>query len=794
MRQLKKTLRALVLPLLFFFSITIFIQSLVHAAAQGDGLGYQKSAELTNSSSESRINETLAGLSDERVRQMLIEELKKDALETEAASSKQGIGPGAILGSLLRSLSNKADDSEDQLKRFWAGIPNVFPDMYKVFINLCPYGTSQGAIINILWVFFFISIGFIVEFILKKYFISKYFAISTESSLPQMNAVDKAVACFAGVLPDLLGLFFFFAAAYLSFFYFIRTDSSFVQLFFLAFLIVISIIRTVSIISHIIFSPSIESFRIIPVKSRTANLMHKVMVWATGYIVAVLMFAIVTYKLGAEQTTVLLLQLFFATLILLITAGAIIFYKKSIQSYIIADASLSWSRKTFASIWHILAIVYLFVLWLLLVNDMADPVLRNKGAFILSLFIVPIWMVADRVIQWVIRYAMSTLKIHQISYEDTGEISEEELERREKGRNLFIKVKGLARIGVILALLVWVAGLWNIRIPFFSNFAAVLLDTMIIMTIALTFWKFINSWVERKIQDSLPEDDIEGDDEWGGAASRGRSYTLLPMVRKFIGTILIVMVTMTVLSSMGVNIGPLLAGAGVIGLAIGFGAQKLVSDMFSGFFYLIDDAFRVGEYLTAGAVSGTVESITLRNVILRHHRGMLQVVPYSDLGAITNYMRGGIVVKFNMDFPYDAPIDKIRKIFKKVGKQMLESEEYGKDFIKPLKSQGVRGISNSVMTIRAKFTAQPGTHFVIRREAYRLITEALSAQGIHYAHRKVIVGISENSEEDGTEGETGQSDKHRKRLTQAAGAAAMRAIEEEEAAQHPRKKTDDAMG
>jgi len=784
----------MVLSLFFLFSIIIFIQSPVHAAAQGDGSGYRESGELTGSSSESRINETLAGLSDERVRQMLIEELKKDALETEAASSEQGMGPGAIFGNLLRYLSNQADDSEGQLKRLWAGIPNVFSDLYKVFINLCPYGTSLGAIINILWVFFFISIGFIVEFIFKRYFISKYFTINTESSLPQMNAVDKTVACFAGVLPDLLGLFFFFGAAYLSFFYFIWTDSPFVRAFFLAFLIVISIIRTISIISHIIFSPSIESFRVIPLKSHTANLMHKIMVWTTGYIVTVLMFAIVTHKLGAEQITVLLLQLFFATLILIFAAGAIIFYKKPIQNHIIADLStenqsLSWSRKTFASIWHILALVYLFVLWLLLVNDMADPVSRSKGAFILSFFIVPIWMIADRVVKWVVRYAMSTLKIHQISYEDTGEIPEEELERREKGRNLFIKVKGLARIGVILALLVWVAGLWNIRIPFFSNFAAVLLDTMIIMTIALTFWKFMNSWIERKLQDSLPEDEIEdADDEYGGAASRGRSYTLLPMVRKFIGTILFVMVIMTVLSSMGVDIGPLLAGAGVIGLAIGFGAQKLVSDMFSGFFYLMDDAFRVGEYISAGNVSGSIESITLRNVMLRHHRGMLQIIPHSDLGAITNFMRGGIVVKFNMDFPYDAPIDKIRKIFKKVGKQMLENEEYGKDFIKPLKSQGVREIKNSVMTIRAKFTAQPGTHFVIRREAYRLITEALNAQDIHYAHRKVIVSIPENSEEDGTGGETSKSDKNRKKLTQAAGAAAMRTIEAEEAAQHPQKK------
>ena len=176
--------------------------------------------------------------------------------------------------------------------------------------------------------------------------------------------------------------------------------------------------------------------------------------------------------------------------------------------------------------------------------------------------------------------------------------------------------------------------------------------------------------------------------------------------------------------------------------------------------------------------------------MLRHHRGMLQIIPHSELGAITNFMRGGIVVKFNLDFPYDAPIDKIRKIIKKVGIKMLENEEYGKDFIRPVKSQGVREISNSVMTIRVKFTAQPGTHFVIRREAYRLITEALNAQGIHYAHRKVIVDVADFGESD-------EAHKDPEQVKQLAGAAAMRTIEEEEqaaSAAGQSESKDDPMG
>ena len=265
-------------------------------------------------------------------------------------------------------------------------------------------------------------------------------------------------------------------------------------------------------------------------------------------------------------------------------------------------------------------------------------------------------------------------------------------------------------------------------------------------------------------------------------ATLDRSYTLLPILRKFIGIVLVVMVTLIVLSSMGVNIGPLMAGAGVAGLAIGFGAQKLVADVLSGIFYLVDDAFRMGEYIEAGGVSGIVEGITLRNVMLRHHRGMLQIIPFSDLGSITNFMRGGIIVKFNLQFPYDTDIDKVRKTIKKVGQKMLADPEMGSDFIQPVKSGGVREMGDSVMTIRVKFTAKPGAHFVIRREAFKQITKALEAQGIQYAHRKVIVEVAQTnaSTTDGPsqqpESRTG-SDRAERSMDQALKAGAAAAVE-----------------
>ena len=585
-----------------------------------------------------------------------------------------------------------------------------------------------------------------------------------------MNGMDKFTANLVNVLPKILGLGVFSATAFAIFSIFIPAELAFLRLFFMAVLMTVTMVRLVFLASDVIFSPAIAQFRIVPLHCGTAITLHKLLGWTATYLICAIMFAVVTYKLGGQLITMQLLLLTAASLLVFATAGAIIVYRGKVKNQILmsADGEPSWGRQTFAELWHIFALAYLLMIWLMIIYIDGSQEDVSNAAFLISFFIVPIWLVMNGLVQWIIEVLIKTLQIY--NPDPSPDLTDEELEENEKGRPFYRKCKTLGSFILFIVLALWLASLWGLSVPFISRLTEVFFDMAIIVTLALLFWQFISSWIERKILESLPEEeeDENQDDEWGAGAARGRSYTLLPMIRKFIGTILVVMVTLTVLSSMGVNIGPLLAGAGVVGLAVGFGAQKLVADMFSGFFYLLDDAFRVGEYLEAGAVSGAVESITLRNVMLRHHRGMLQIVPHSELGPITNFMRGGIVVKFNLDFPYDADIDKIRKVIKKVGQAMLNDEEFGKDFIKPVKSQGVREITNSVMTIRVKFTAQPGTHFVIRREAFKRITEALNNQGIFYAHKKVIVDLPPATTESMTPAQV-----------KAAGAAAMRAIDED---------------
>ena len=592
-----------------------------------------------------------------------------------------------------------------------------------------------------------------IEFIFGRFIVNQSVSFHTGKNFIKIDTTEenlstssKLLAVSIKELPNLLGLVIFFCAAYFSYFRFIDSNTHFVQLLFLAVLLSISIVRSISIISRIVLSPPQSKLRILPISSGAAKFCYRLVLAASIYITSTMMFSVLVYRFGGLASTVHLLQIFFITLLLIAISATVLYFKNNVKEYILSTTKehkqkLSWDRNRLAAIWHIPVLLYIFMLWWLLINDVATVEQKRNGAFLFSFLAVPLWAIADAFVRWIVQYTMETLHLHQLTYENVTDVTPEELERRNKGQALYNKVLTVVRIVLAAGFLIWIASLWSIHVSYLSNLIGILQDIFIIMTLALLFWQLVSSWIEKKIQESLPEEEEDEDDEWGAASARGRSYTLLPMVRKFIATVLIVMVTMMILSSMGVDIGPLLAGAGVLGIAIGFGAQKLVSDIFSGFFYLLDDAFRVGEYVKAGDISGSVENITLRNVMLRHHRGMLQIVPYSDLGAITNYMRGGIVVKFNLDFPYDADIDKIRKIIKKVGIAMLQDEEFGKDFIQPVKSQGVREITNSVMTIRVKFTAEPGTHFVIRREAYKRITEALNNKGIFYAHKKVIVDI-----------------------------------------------------
>ena len=154
------------------------------------------------------------------------------------------------------------------------------------------------------------------------------------------------------------------------------------------------------------------------------------------------------------------------------------------------------------------------------------------------------------------------------------------------------------------------------------------------------------------------------------------------------------MATLIVLSSIGVNIGPLIAGAGVIGLAIGFGAQTLVKDIIAGVFFLMDDAFRVGDYIETAGTKGTVDHISLRSLRLRHHRGALNTIPFGEIKQLTNFSRDWVMMKLPIRLTYDTDIEKVRKLVKKLGQELLDDPDIGGMFLQPLTPWDFKGCRN----------------------------------------------------------------------------------------------------
>jgi small-conductance mechanosensitive channel len=197
--------------------------------------------------------------------------------------------------------------------------------------------------------------------------------------------------------------------------------------------------------------------------------------------------------------------------------------------------------------------------------------------------------------------------------------------------------------------------------------------------------------------------------------------------------VVIVMAGLMALSAMGIEIGPLIAGAGVIGVAIGFGAQTLVKDVISGMFYLLDDAFRIGEYIQSGTYKGTVESFSLRSVKLRHHRGPLYTVPFGSLGAVQNMSRDWVIDKLTISVTYDTDLAAVKKIIKRIGAELAADPEFAPHIIETLKMQGVEQFGDFAIQIRMKMMTKPGEQFTIRRRAYALIKSAFENSGIQFA-------------------------------------------------------------
>ncbi len=291
-----------------------------------------------------------------------------------------------------------------------------------------------------------------------------------------------------------------------------------------------------------------------------------------------------------------------------------------------------------------------------------------------------------------------------------------------------------ARAIVIAAAVAWMAYLWRSGASALSGsvigdrIIGGVLNAIIIGLVADLLWQLSKSLINHRL---TSETQTAGDSEKIARAARLR--TLLPIFRNTLAVFIVVVSVLTILSGLGVQIGPLIAGAGIFGVAIGFGSQTLVKDVLSGVFYMLDDAFRVGEYIQSGSYKGTVESFSLRSVRLRHHRGPIYTVPFGQLGAIENMSRDWVIDKMTVRVTYDSDVELARKLIRKIGQDLASDPEFAADTLEPLKMQGIDNFGDFAIELRMKLMTKPNTQFKMKRQALMMIKKAFAENGIKIA-------------------------------------------------------------
>lgn len=294
-----------------------------------------------------------------------------------------------------------------------------------------------------------------------------------------------------------------------------------------------------------------------------------------------------------------------------------------------------------------------------------------------------------------------------------------------------VALRQTLRFAVLVVMLTMLGAVW--ASPLASGFginlqsiASEAFQIALIATGAAFLWNMLGTALARVAQNRVPGDHGAATT----AAPTSRLGTLVPLISKVGKSSILALALLTVLVSVGVNVWPLITGLSVFGLAIGFGSQTLVKDIVSGLFFLVDDAFRIGEYIETSGAKGTVEKISVRSVTLRNSRGPVATVPYGQISKVVNFSRDWAIEKIQFRLAFDTDVEVVRKLFKKIGQDVMADPELAPGIIEPFKSQGIANVEDGTLVVRGKFVARPGDVSAIRRAVLKAVHQGFRENGI----------------------------------------------------------------
>ncbi|MDE2139646.1 MAG: mechanosensitive ion channel family protein [Gammaproteobacteria bacterium] len=273
----------------------------------------------------------------------------------------------------------------------------------------------------------------------------------------------------------------------------------------------------------------------------------------------------------------------------------------------------------------------------------------------------------------------------------------------------------------------------------YASLAQNALRVLFILLAAVLIWLLIRLVIARVEARIIKRSEEKGDS--AGEAKR-RAATLTALIRRLLFILYWLAVALTLLSQLGINIGALLAGAGVAGLALSFGAQSLVKDVISGFFMVMENQIRVGDIAAINDTRGTVESIHFRTTLLRDANGAMHVFRNGEITKLANLTRDWSGYIFEIGVAYKEDTDKVIGVIRRVGREMKGDPELGKNLLQDMEIFGVDQLADSAVIIKGRLKTQPSAQWVVGRAFLARVKKAFDAEGIEipFPHRTLYFG------------------------------------------------------
>ena len=494
-------------------------------------------------------------------------------------------------------------------------------------------------------------------------------------------------------------------------------------------------IEIFKVILRTVFAGRDDALRLLPISAESATYWHIWLVRLTNYIGYGMLLVVPLVNLNinpviGQLVSVLVVLSAFIYAVLVIMQNRMLVKQRLL--FHAQQSTFSFSRVSLgilARSWHVLGIVYFAVMagaLLLRPEDALPMMLKATFQTILALVIGGL----------VAKFMAKTIG-RPVHVSDDLRSRFPLLEERLNGfvPNIY-KTLRILLVVVVAAVILDAWGIFSLSAWLASDAGIQTIGTVIsvaaILVGAMAIWIALASWIEHRLN---PNDD--------GQMPTARAKTLLTIFRNAAAIALIIMTVMIVLAEIGVNIGPLLAGAGVLGLAIGFGAQKLVQDVITGVFIQMENAINAGDIVTAGGITGTAEKLTIRSLGLRDLSGTYHMIPFSAVDTVSNFMREfayhvgeyGVAYRENTD----EVIVHLREAFAEL---MADPEQREKILIDELEVHGVTALADSSVNIRVRIKTLPGTQWGVGRAYNRLVKQHLDAAGIEipFPHMTIYFG------------------------------------------------------